>query len=87
MELLNGGDDEVVLKKPDQVRRVREACYQAIEDKIEDATALEQMKQVLEAKGELPETKVQIRTYFGFGVLSCKEWQMRPLLVVHHNII
>ncbi|TPX39866.1 hypothetical protein SeMB42_g06213 [Synchytrium endobioticum] len=59
--LLNGGDDEVVLKKPAQVRRVREACYEAIEAGIDDPIALEQMKQVLEAKGDLPETKVQIR--------------------------
>ncbi|TPX35766.1 hypothetical protein SmJEL517_g02006 [Synchytrium microbalum] len=59
--LLNGGDDEVVLKKPEQVRRVRDACYEAIEQNAEDPVALEQMRGVLEAKGDLPETKVQIR--------------------------
>ena len=60
MDLLNGGDEEVVLKN-DQLRLVSVACNLAIDENIEDANALSSLKQILELKIDLPGTKIQIK--------------------------
>ncbi|CAG8588680.1 9035_t:CDS:2 [Diversispora eburnea] len=61
IELLNGSDEEVILRKEYELKRVSDAANKAIQLQCEDLTKLEQLKLVLQMKGELPGTKVQIK--------------------------
>ncbi|KAJ3070146.1 hypothetical protein HK102_006746, partial [Quaeritorhiza haematococci] len=64
LDLLNGGDEEVVLKKPHQLQRVVEAVKKAVADKCEDSAALDQLTMILDAKSQMAGTKVQIKPSF-----------------------
>ncbi|RHZ75247.1 hypothetical protein Glove_216g82 [Diversispora epigaea] len=61
LELLNGSDEEVILRREHELKRVSDAANKAIQLQCEDLTKLEQLKLVLQMKGELPGTKVQIK--------------------------
>lgn len=61
IELLNGSEEEVILRKEDELKSVSDAANKAMELQCEDLTKLEQLKVILQMKGELPGTKVQIK--------------------------
>ncbi|KAI9347932.1 histidine phosphatase superfamily-domain-containing protein [Zopfochytrium polystomum] len=63
MDLLNGTEEEVVLKN-DQLRLVSRACDEAIEGSFEDATLLTQLRTILDLKSNLAGTKVQVKPSF-----------------------
>ncbi|KAI9193097.1 histidine phosphatase superfamily-domain-containing protein [Polychytrium aggregatum] len=64
LDLLNGGEEEVALKKPEQLKIVGEACQMALKEGLDDQTSLEQLNMILSAKGELAGTKVQVKPSF-----------------------
>ncbi|RKO90183.1 histidine phosphatase superfamily-domain-containing protein [Blyttiomyces helicus] len=64
MSLLNGGADEVVLKKPEQLRVISAACVEAAAGDLEDSASLDQLQMILDAKADLPGTKAQIKPSF-----------------------
>ncbi|KAI8911483.1 histidine phosphatase superfamily-domain-containing protein [Gorgonomyces haynaldii] len=64
LQLVRGSEEEIVLKKPEQVKTVYLAVQQAIAENIEDANVLKQLSMILDAKGELAGSKVQLRPYY-----------------------
>ncbi|KAJ3343154.1 hypothetical protein HDU93_009704 [Gonapodya sp. JEL0774] len=65
MDMLHGSEEEVVLKKPEELKEVIEAARVALKDGLEDAALLEQLLMVMEKKGEMPGTKIQVKPNFG----------------------
>ncbi|KAI8996007.1 histidine phosphatase superfamily-domain-containing protein [Gaertneriomyces semiglobifer] len=63
-QLLNGKKDEVVLKKPEKLNLLFDAWKNSSEEKTEDATLLSQLKEVLDAKGQLSGTKAQVKPIY-----------------------
>ncbi|KAJ3107695.1 hypothetical protein HK100_003533 [Physocladia obscura] len=61
MDLLNGLEEEVVLKTEEQLRIVSAACNLAIEQESENQTSLTSLRTILDFKSSLPGTKVQIK--------------------------
>ncbi|KAJ3355953.1 hypothetical protein HDU83_002238 [Entophlyctis luteolus] len=61
MDLLNGLEEEVVLKTEEQLKIVSKACDLAIEQKSEDEASLNSLKIILDFKSSLPGTKIQIK--------------------------
>ncbi|KAJ3289193.1 hypothetical protein HDU79_004252 [Rhizoclosmatium sp. JEL0117] len=64
MDLLNGLEEEVVLKTEEQLKIVSVACDLAIAEKSEEATALTSLRTILDFKASLPGTKVQVKPSF-----------------------
>ena len=64
LDLVRGSDEEIVLKKPEQVKAIFEAVQEAIKQDIEDPQGLQQLSKILDDKGDLAGTKVQLRPYF-----------------------
>ncbi|KAJ9076759.1 inositol hexakisphosphate and diphosphoinositol-pentakisphosphate kinase [Entomophthora muscae] len=61
-QLLQGSTDELILRKPEELASFREAVERAITSgEEENRSKLLQMRHILEKKGELPGTKVQIK--------------------------
>ncbi|KAJ3197002.1 hypothetical protein HK101_006661 [Irineochytrium annulatum] len=63
MDLLNYGDEEVVLKNSN-IKIVSEACDLAIQGQLEDAASLASLRAILDIKADLPGTKVQVKPSF-----------------------
>ncbi|KAJ3239711.1 hypothetical protein HDU78_002711 [Chytriomyces hyalinus] len=61
MDLLNGLEEEVVLKSEQQLKIVSVACDAAIAAKSEDENALTSLRAILDFKSSLPGTKIQIK--------------------------
>ncbi|KAI9340876.1 histidine phosphatase superfamily-domain-containing protein [Obelidium mucronatum] len=61
MDLLNGLEEEVVLKSEEQLKIVSTACDLAIAEKSEDPSALTSLRTILNFKSSLPGTKVQVK--------------------------
>lgn len=61
---MNGSVEEVVLKNPDDLKRVIVAAEKSKAENEEDATRLEQLQTILLAKIEEPGTKIQMKPYF-----------------------
>ncbi|KAI8609939.1 histidine phosphatase superfamily-domain-containing protein, partial [Chytriomyces sp. MP71] len=61
MDLLNGAEEELVLKSEEQLKVVSAACDAAIAAKCEDENALASLRAILDFKSSLPGTKVQIK--------------------------
>jgi len=73
LDLVRGSDEEIVLKKPEQVKRVYAAVQVAIGERLEDPLILEQLSKILDEKGELSGSKVQLRPYYTKGDSSVLE--------------
>ncbi|KAJ3279977.1 hypothetical protein HK104_001024 [Borealophlyctis nickersoniae] len=76
MDLLNGGEEEVVLKSSEQLTVVWEACRRAIQEGIEDPTALAQLQMILESKASLPGTKAQVKPGFNKQTKALTKMQL-----------
>jgi hypothetical protein len=63
MDLLNGGEEEVVLKN-DNLKHVANACYLALQEQVEDQASLNSLKTILDLKTGLPGTKIQVKPSF-----------------------
>ncbi|CAG8540884.1 9353_t:CDS:2 [Acaulospora colombiana] len=61
VELLDGSTEEVILRKEHELKEVSNAVDKAIQLRCEDLGKLNQLKTVLQMKGDLPGTKVQIK--------------------------
>ncbi|KAJ3031864.1 UNVERIFIED_CONTAM: hypothetical protein HDU68_011623 [Siphonaria sp. JEL0065] len=61
MDLLNGLEEEVVLKSEEQLKIVSVACDLAIAEQSEDANSLTSLRTILNFKSSLPGTKVQVK--------------------------
>ena len=59
--LVNDNEEEIVYKQAAQFALVMVSIRQAIVEGLEDKASLEQILNILEAKGKLPGTKVQLR--------------------------
>lgn len=66
-DLLGDTDEEIVLKKEEQFLLVRECIQKALDSKTmtESEASLDQILKILEAKGKLAGTKVQLRPLMG----------------------
>jgi inositol-hexakisphosphate/diphosphoinositol-pentakisphosphate 1-kinase len=61
IELLDGSNEEVILRKDYELKQVSEAANEAFQLKCENLVKLEQLKLILRMKSDLPGTKVQIK--------------------------
>lgn len=64
LDLVKGYSEELVLKKPEQVEVVILAVKKAIAEGLEDPTSLLELLKILDDKGEVSGTKVQLRPNF-----------------------
>ncbi|KAJ3402557.1 hypothetical protein HDV05_008386, partial [Chytridiales sp. JEL 0842] len=63
MKLLNGGEEEVVLKN-EKLSIISDACNVALQEQIEDVQSLESLRAILDLKSTLPGTKIQVKPSF-----------------------
>lgn len=64
LDLVRGSEEEIVMKRPEQVKCVIEAVKKAQLEGIEDPVILEQLLQIIDDKGDVTGTKVQLRPSF-----------------------
>ena len=64
LSLLNGAEDEVVLKLPAELKTVSNAVRAAMQEASEDPVALQQLSTILDAKADMPGTKIQLKPGF-----------------------
>jgi inositol hexakisphosphate/diphosphoinositol-pentakisphosphate kinase len=62
--LLNGGNDELALRKPEQLESLLQTAYKARDEGKEDASSLDYLINILELKRDKEGTKVQLRPSF-----------------------
>ncbi|KAI9034355.1 histidine phosphatase superfamily-domain-containing protein [Hyaloraphidium curvatum] len=62
LRLLKGSEEELILKKPEELAEVSTAIEEAAE--LEDSASLAQLRFIMEKKGPLPGTKIQIKPSF-----------------------
>ncbi|KAG0255353.1 hypothetical protein BG011_005186 [Mortierella polycephala] len=60
-ELLNGGGEEVIIRRAKDLKLVSAAAEQAMEEGLEDTNKLKLLKNILDKKSSLPGTKVQVK--------------------------
>jgi len=76
IDLLNGKKEEIILRKPEQLKEVIKAADLAYEQKCEDLSLLEQLKYILYRKAKLPGTKVQLKPSYNKETGELKKFQL-----------
>ncbi|KAJ3269615.1 hypothetical protein HDV01_001176 [Terramyces sp. JEL0728] len=76
LELVRGCEDEIVYKTIDKFQIVIDTVKSCIENSIGDVDALKQIDNILEHKGKLSGTKVQLRPIFDKGTKNFKKMQL-----------
>ncbi|KAL1920945.1 uncharacterized protein VTP21DRAFT_11580 [Calcarisporiella thermophila] len=61
IDLLGGSEEEVILRKISDLKRVASTVKEAMDQNLEDTRKLHQLLRVLEKKADLPGTKVQLK--------------------------
>jgi hypothetical protein len=62
--LVRESEEEIVMKKPNQLKFIAEVVENAKLEKIEDEYLLDLLSKILENKADILGTKVQLRPYF-----------------------
>ncbi|KAJ3309304.1 hypothetical protein HDV04_006246 [Boothiomyces sp. JEL0838] len=76
LDLVKGCEDELVYKTMDKFKIVMDTVKYCIENSIGDVDALKQIDNILEHKGKLSGTKIQLRSIFEKGTKNLKKMQL-----------
>ncbi|KXS17559.1 hypothetical protein M427DRAFT_492247 [Gonapodya prolifera JEL478] len=76
MALLRGAEEEVVLKKQEELSDVVKAADEALKDGLEDKAHMEQLCMVMDKKGGMAGTKVQVKPVFNKKDRSLEKVQL-----------
>ena len=64
VDLMQGSTEEVILKKPEDLRRIIRAAQESQDQQLEEPDKMEQLRVILDKKMNEPGTKVQIKPNF-----------------------
>ena len=64
IDMMNGSVEEVLFKKPEELKLVQQAAEESRLKNLEDVDKMSQLEEILQRKSMLPGTKVQIKPFF-----------------------